>query len=641
MAQKNTVTGDLSLHYEGYGFVVPVGDQKGGADVFVPARHIGDALHGDLVVATVRPSRKGLFDGEIVKILERRLKQVVGRLEKQKGKWILLSDDKRVRQQMVLPSGPGEAQEGSVVVATIQEYPKGDVPMVGKVLRVLPKRGTLRSEIEFVIAKHQLPIAFPKEVEEEAQKIHNNPPVSPESENRKDLRHLPFVTIDGSDAKDFDDAICAERIADNQIRVWVAIADVSHYVRPGSAIDDEAYARATSTYFPGRVLPMLPEVLSNDLCSLVPNQDRLVLCCEMDLNRAGDVTRSELYPAVFQSHARLTYKIVKEILEDRNQEVRDSYSSLLPRLELLAEAARWLQEKKRKRGSLDFDLPEPEIVLDFTGGIDNIEKAERYFSHQLIEELMILANETVATFLTAHKAGCLYRIHDKPNPDKISHFHQIISLLGLKEKQSNLFFSQYLQKVIQHFKGHPEERLVNTLLLRSMSQAVYSTENVGHFGLASKCYCHFTSPIRRYPDLVVHRLIKQVLQKREKTPQKILKESAQHSSRMERRSMLAEREALSLHTAIFMKEHVGKTFPGVIAHVTKFGFFVELTDYYVEGLVPLATLQADKLKFDEKHLKFVGPQKRFAIGDRITVKVEEVNLEERKIYFKYLDTGKL
>ncbi|MDP2599505.1 MAG: ribonuclease R [Deltaproteobacteria bacterium] len=644
---EKTMIGDISLHYEGYGFVTSGKPKE--PDVFVPARLIGDALHGDRVEAAVRKGQKGLLEGSIVRVLERRLKQMIGRLEPQGKGWVVVSEDQRVRHTLRLTKPPLGVKAGDYVVAKIIQYPSGKTGMTGEVIEKLPKRGTLASEAEYVIAKHQLPKKFPKEVEEEADKC-GTMDHGPRTMDRKDLRNLSFVTIDGEDAKDFDDAVYAEKLPKDHIRVWVAIADVSHYVLPNSALDREAYARATSVYFPGRVLPMLPEVLSNDLCSLKPNEDRLALVAEFELDKEGLCLNETFYPAVFQSAARLTYTIVRRLLVDKEPELRRERQALLPMLEILSEAATRLKAVKAARGSLDFDLPEPGIILDVTGGVEDIERAERNWSHMIIEELMIAANEAVARFLTAKKVGCIYRGHESPNPDKIRNFYKTVQRLGFKGRFPHPVTNQALVHILDHFKNHPESRLVNTMLLRSMAQAVYSPDNIGHFGLASDSYCHFTSPIRRYPDLMVHRLLKQVLGQRtmdhgprtKGISKNYLEEVAEHSSKMERRAMEAEREMVALHKALFMQSRVGEVYEGIISHVTKFGFFVELLEYFVEGLVSMQSLSGDYYVFDEAHLCLKGRKhnKIFKMGQKIKIEVFEVKLPERRIFFNPLDTVK-
>src|SRR3989338_4084538 len=639
----STIIGELSLHYEGYGFVAPT--QSGHPDVFIPARLMGDAMHGDLVEVTVRKNAKGLMEGSIKAIVQRRLKQMVGRLEYQAGKWSVLSEDQRVRHKMRLVSAPRGMQHGDYVVAKITQYPSEKRPLEGEVIEQLPKRGSLPSEVEYVIEKHQLPKMFPEPVEREASFVKSEAPTRyasrDTSDGRKDLRSLPFITIDGDDAKDFDDAVCAQKLPNDRIRLWVAIADVSHYVQPHSALDKEAYERATSVYFPGRVLPMLPEILSNDLCSLKPHEDRLALVAELLLSHHGEVIEEHFYPAIFQSHARLTYTLVRRLLVDKEESLRKETQFLLETLEILSEAAERLKNFRSMRGSLAFDLPEPEIILDLTGGIEHIEKTERNWSHQIIEELMIAANEAVARFLVKKKVGCVFRVHDGPDPEKISRFYKIVQRLGFQGRFHFPVPSHHLMKILKYFKGHAEMRLINSMLLRSMAQAVYSANNIGHFGLASKCYCHFTSPIRRYPDLIVHRLLKTAWgDAKWRPPEILLEQMSEHCSRQERRSMEAEREMIALHMTLFMQDKLGETYEGVISHVTKFGFFVELIDYFVEGLVPLESLKGDIYAFDQEHLALKGKRhkKLFKIGDRVRITVEEVKLSERRTFLNLLDT---
>lgn len=637
--EKNTLVGELSLHYEGYGFVAS--KQPGGEDIFVPARSIGDALHGDLVEVKIRPSKKGLYEGEILRVVARRLKQIVGRLERRGNEWFALAEDQRVRHRMRIDPPPSSVAEGEYVVAKITQYPEKSKPLKGEVIEKLPKRGTLTAEIEYVIAKHQLPKTFPKQVLESLGSTVNGQrstvPLPRSPVQRKDLRNLPFVTIDGEDAKDFDDAVFVEALGGGKLSLYVAIADVSHYVSPGSPLDREAFERGTSVYFPGRVLPMLPELLSNNLCSLKPNEDRPVLVAQMEIGADGHISGEQFYSAVFQSHARLTYTLVQKMLDEKR-------GALFAEIQRLSEAAKRLKARRNERGSLDFDLPEPEIVLDFTGGIENIEKSVRLWAHQIIEELMIAANEAVARFLTQKGRGCLYRVHEGPEPDKIREFLKMVQRLGFRGAFPSKISGKFLQKILEFFKNHPEERLVNNRLLRSLAQAVYSDKNQGHFGLASRCYCHFTSPIRRYPDLVVHRLLKKAFNGQTSAPPHTrtsaqLSEIAEQSSIQERRALAAEREMLKLHQAIFLKDKLGERFEGVISHVAKFGFFVELLEYFVEGLVSVQELAGDQYVFDEAHLALKGRRNKkvFKIGDRVAILVLKVDLPERRVYFKLLD----
>lgn len=637
------ITGELSLHHEGYGFVSP--QEEGLSDIFIPARSIGDALHGDIVEVKIYKGRKGLFEGKVVAVVERYLKQLVGRLERHDREWVFISEDRRVRHLMRLTSvPPADCGHLDTVVVQIVRYPSGKKPGLVQVLEKLPERGTLSAEVEYVIAKHQLIRSFPKDVLTEACKIKNEAAKGRgQTTNRKDLRELPFVTIDGEDAKDFDDAVCAQLLEAGHIRFWVAIADVCHFVSPNSLLDQEAYSRGTSVYFPGRVLPMLPEILSNDLCSLRPNEERLVLVAELVIDRSGALLKEDFYPAIIESKARLTYHRVHSLLEEGKVE---GLEPLLPILENLSEVAGRLHRLRNHRGSLNFDLPEPQIILDFTGGIEDIERSKRLWSHQIIEELMIAANESVARFLKSKRCGCIYRIHEKPNPEKIKHFYKVIQRLGYKGKFPSIITPKEMGKILTFFSGHPEERFVNTMLLRSLSQAIYSSQNKGHFGLASRCYCHFTSPIRRYPDLMVHQILKNVFVNNQLTPKarKLFKERlieiADHSSRQERRALGGEREILSLHNAIFMEDKIGKVFEGVISHVAKFGFFVELIDFFVEGLVERKTLKGNDYTFDKDQFCLRGKKRGeiFGVGKRVAIQVESVNIPERQVIFKFLST---
>ena len=389
---------------------------------------------------------------------------------------------------------------------------------------------------------------------------------------------------------------------------------------------------------------MLPEVLSNDLCSLRPNEDRPVLVAEMEIDKKGEIVSSDFYPALIHSRARLTYSLVKRLLVDQEKKLRTEYSALTPMLETLSEVALRLRTVRSRRGSLDFDLPEPDIILDFTGGIEDIERAERSWSNQIIEELMIAANEAVATYLTENKVGCIYRIHEGPDPDRIRQFFRLIHRLGYTGKMTYPITPGELGRVVTAFKGKPEERLINTLLLRSMAQAVYHAGNVGHFGLASRCYCHFTSPIRRYPDLVVHRLLRQVWAgggKHNRAAEAQLEYIAENCSRQERKAMEAEREMLKLHVTLFMHERVGQEFEGVISHVTKFGAFVELKEYFVEGLVPLANIPGDIYSFDKEHLHLKGKKRTsvLAIGDPAKIRVAKVDIPARQVEFAIISMG--
>lgn len=629
------IAGDLSLHFEGYGFVSSM--EPGVEDVFIAARNIGNALHGDFVEAEVWPSRQGLFEGKIVAIRERGFKRLVGRLEVSGSQWQVVTEDARVKHRIRVGRPRPDFRAGDMVSVEITQYPEGKRGLEGKVLAKLPDRGSLPGEITFLIAEYGLEQGFDAAVEKESAALQGGASRNGE-ENRRDLRKLPFVTIDGEDAKDFDDAVLAEKTGSG-FKLFVAIADVSYFVRPSSALDREAYERATSVYLPGRVLPMLPEVLSNDLCSLRPEEDRQVMVSEIDFDGSGKVMKENFYSATIFSHARLTYRTAQKIVDNAGDGGGARGGAVEKNVQTLSELARLLKQQRRERGSLDFDLPEPYIVLDLTGGIENIEKAVRLWSHQIIEECMIAANEAVARFLTRSKKGCVYRIHDGPNQEKLADFIKTISRLGFRGRFKRPYDVKQLAQVVPHFKGSEVERFVNMLLLRSMSQAVYHTRNLGHYGLGSSCYCHFTSPIRRYPDLIVHRLLRQAIgESKGKLPQAHLQEMATHCSRRERRSMEVERASIKLHGALFLREHLGAEYEGVISHVTKFGFFVELNDFFVEGLVPRESLPKDRYEFNEESLSLVGRKsgKRFSIGQHVRINVDEVKVSERRAFFKLL-----
>lgn len=628
-------TGELKMHRDGYGFVIT--GKADDEDVFIPARFIGDALHTDLVQVSVIPGRKGKQEGRINKVLERGVKELVGRLEKAGRHFRVIADDLRVRRIVKISDDKlGGAKHGQNVIVKIIKYPKGDRPMEGEIIRVLGSRGEIDTEIETVIVHHQLPTVFNKKVLGEADActvlIHK------EDSIRKDLQHINFVTIDGETARDFDDAVAVSKMDKDLIRLWVSIADVSHFVSEHSALDREAFRRGNSVYFPDDCLPMLPEQLSNDLCSLKPKVVRFTMTAEMDIDQNGKVVRYDIYPSIIKSRERMTYTAMKKILVERDEKACEHYQELLDDFELMEQCFERLHKKRLSRGSIDFDLPEPQIMLDLTGGIEGVIKAERHVGHMMIEEFMIEANETVAEFLTRRGAGCIYRIHERPQAKKIYELSIFLQSLGYDFKLGQHVPPKKLASIVDQVKGTPEERLINTSLLRSLAQAVYSEKNVGHYGLASKCYCHFTSPIRRYPDLIVHRLLKRTLKLAKGGRIGDLKEIAEHCSRRERVAMEAERETVKLYLAHFMQSKIGETFDGIISHVTKFGFFVELKDYFVEGVVRKESLQFDRYTFDEKSYQLEGKKRKktYRIGDPVRVVVEDVNIPNREITFSLI-----
>jgi ribonuclease R len=460
----------------------------------------------------------------------------------------------------------------------------------------------------------------------------------PDLVGREDLRSIPFVTIDGETAKDFDDAVAVRREPGGGIRLWVAIADVAHYVDSASPLDRDARERGTSVYFPGSCLPMLPESLSNGICSLNPDVDRLTLTAEMLFDAQGVRIQSRFYPAVIRSNARLTYSEVAEVLGTGKSENPALNEALISQLHVMEELAGYLMSMRHRRGSLDFDLPEPEIVLDLQGRPDQILRAERTIAHRIIEEFMLAANEAVATFLTDRNIPLLYRVHEAPDSEKLVAFQEFLAHfnIGLVVTDGSVS-PERLQKVLETVQGRPEERMINQFLLRSMKQARYSSDNLGHFGLASDCYCHFTSPIRRYPDLIVHRILRKVLGVRKAAPSTLsLEELGDLTSQRERRAMEAEREIVALKRCQFMLDKTGQEFDACVADVQPFGIFVELQDIFVEGLVHVASLNDDYYEFDEELHRLVGQRRRriFRIGDRVKVRLVKVNLERRELDFE-------
>lgn len=632
------VRGELRLTREGYGFVVPAD----GEDIFIPARYVGDALHTDFVEVRVTRGRGEKQEGRISKVLKRRVETLMGRLESHKNIHQVVADDRRVKHRMIIPTDAlGGAGVGDNVVARIVKYPRGDRPMRGEVLAVLGKRGDEETEREAVIVRHQLRREFPKKAAQEAESLRALMEKGLEG-GRKDLRDVHFVTIDGVNAEDFDDAVAVKRLDRGLIRLWVSIADVSFFVRPEGALDSEAYERGTSVYFPGFCIPMLPETISNDLCSLRPREDRLTFTAEMDVDAEGNVIRSRFYRSMIHSRARLTYAQVKRILIDHDESLRSELAEHLDQLGIMEECFRRLREKRISRGSIDFDLPEPEIVLDMQGAVEDIVRSERHTGHMMIEEFMIAANEAVARFLTERGPGCIYRIHEPPPAEKLKEFAELVHNIGYGARLGSGAGPGKLARIVKWAHGQPFERLVNHSLLRSMSQAVYSASNKGHYGLASKCYCHFTSPIRRYPDLMVHRLLSLALSQERGTrgagreTKMGLQEIAEKNSRCERTAMDAEREMAKLYAALFMKRHIGDEFDGIISHVAKFGIFVELKGFFVEGLIHISALDDDKYIYDEEGMRFVGKRNKraFRVGDEVRVEVFDVDVPNREIVFE-------
>jgi len=637
--KMNLVTGVLQGHADGYGFVIS--GSEGIPDVFIPRRSMMGAMHNDKVVARIEASGKdGKREGRIIRVLERFHKKIVGRFERGRNFGFIIPTDKKICYDLfVAPKNIKGARDGDLVVAEITSYPQKARNPEGDIIKILGNASTPGIDTEIIIEEYGLPAAFSPDILSEAESLPDE--VTDEMlHGRSDLRGLMTVTIDGERAKDFDDAVSIEKSADGKFILWVHIADVSHYVPWDSPLDVEAYSRGTSVYLPDRVIPMFPEKLSNHICSLNPKTDRLTLTVEMHFDRNGLRTGYKIYESVINSNERMTYTKVKKILQDNDQELTARYASLVDSFILMKELCLNIRSKRMKRGSIDFDLPEPEIILDLQSNTIDVVTSERNIAHQIIEEFMIAANETIAQHMSGKPVPSMYRVHEPPDEDKISDFNEFISEIGYSHK---LIFEnpKTFQKLLHKLAGKPEEVLINKLLLRTMKQARYSVENIGHFGLASQHYTHFTSPIRRYPDLIIHRLVKETIKRRYLKKEKrqqldtLLPEIALQTSAKERVAMDAEREVIEMKKLQYMQDRVGTEHDGVISGVTAFGFFVELKDILVEGLVRVTSMYDDFYRFDDKGHRLLGDRSKkiFRLGDSVRVRVEKVNMENRKIDF--------
>jgi len=628
----DVVKGTLRVHPDGFGFVETEDERT----VFIPPRKIGKALNGDIVLVRIDKSTPKGPEGTIIQVLERKRKNIIGYLIKRKKLFFVEPEDPRFPFEIYIPKKRlHNAQKGHLVVTKIiQNTSEFGLP-IGEIVKDLGDPSNLETHTWAVVYNYDLPHEWKSKVKKELAKIPEE--VRPEDKKgRQDLTKIPLVTIDGENARDFDDAICVKRTPKGY-KLWVAIADVSHYVQKNSFLDKEAYLRGTSVYFPNMVIPMFPEKLSNNLCSLNPQVERLAMVVELDFNQYGDILKKNFYEAVIKSHARLTYTEVKQMIVDKKKEVIQKYENLYSMLEVAAELALILREKRLRRGSLDFDLPEPEVVINMKGEIENIIKRERNLAHMLIEDFMIITNEAVAEFLTEKGYSFLYRVHETPDLNKLKQLSEIFLAYGIEIEFPEEITPQFFQELISKFAGKPYAYLLNSLLLRSLKQAKYSPENVGHFGLASECYCHFTSPIRRYPDLVVHRTLKKALRKK-KSPYREdeLEIMGKHLSERERTAEEAERDVLKRFQAFFMKDKLGEIFEGIITGVTAFGFFVDLEEYLISGVVRLIDIPDDFYVLDKKGISLIGQKtgKVFQIGQKVKVKVKEVDLKRFHINFE-------
>ncbi len=636
-SRMSLVAGRLQCHPDGYGFVVV--DDGNQPDIFIKPRDLRDAMHGDRVAVRIEDLRrrrgKGR-EGRIVRILERGTERIIGRFIPGDGFGRVVPDDDRYLFEIIIPKNHTmKAREGQVVVAEITQYPTIAKNPEARIIHIVGYPGDPEVIPRTVIAEYDLPHDFPVPALREAKAI---PQMVRDEEmaGRVDLRGRMTVTIDGENARDFDDAVSIEEGVGGYV-LWVSISDVGHYIKPGSHLDREAYRRGTSIYFPDRVIPMFPPELSNGICCLHPHVDRLTLTAALRFDGEGSLTDCDVFKSVIRSDARLTYKAVRRILVDRDVEEMGRHEALLPSLEAMGGLCSLLWGKRRERGSLDFDLPEPEIILDLQGEAQEIIKAERNFAHRIIEEFMIAANEAIAVKLTQAPFRPLYRVHEEPDVDKIHNFRRFAALLGYRVKKKRPYGPREFQHLLEEVRGKPEERLLNTVMLRSMKQAHYSDKNLPHYGLALDCYTHFTSPIRRYPDLLVHRQLKRMIEGKHPSREDFSQE-ARHLSQRERVAMEAEREILKRYRVKFMEERVGEQFDGFISGVTPFGFFVELEELFVEGLVPIHSLPDDYFLYDEKGYRLIGKRSKkiFRIGDRVRIAVDRVNPERQQIDFRIM-----
>jgi ribonuclease R len=683
---QDYTAGRLATHRDGYGFVVPDVPPPGvRGDVFLPPDSFGRAMHGDRVLARItRVAHDGKAEGEVVRILERAHPTVVGEFKIGRRDCYVVPFESRIQQSIVIPgglefppSGPSldrigasvanlrdkRGLDGAIVNVEIIQYPtQAEENAIGRVIEVLGRPGDFGIDVEIIIRKHHLRHRFPAEVLEQAQQVGQTISQA-ELHGRRDFRHLPAVTIDGETARDFDDAVWVDRLPNGHFLLHVHIADVSHYVRPGTPIDREALARGASVYFPDRAVPMLPLELSTEICSLKPQVDRLCVSALLEIDRQGDVVAQEFCRGVMRSAERMTYTAVHLILAG-DPGLRERYAPLVARFELMQELALLLNRCRMKRGSIDFDLPEPEIVFDEQGAMTGIRKAPRNIAHRIIEEFMLAANMAVSAHLEEKLPQSLFRIHEAPDPQRVLEFEELAARFGhslgipampvrryplvtrandgrklrrdiVRADSGFRVTSKMYQQLVAKLEGRPEERILNYLMLRSLKQARYSTENAGHFALAAKTYTHFTSPIRRYPDLIVHRLLGSLLDRR---PLELpdLPAIAAQCSATERKAAEAERELLEWKKVQFMAGRLGDEFPALIISTSKFGFFVELDELYIEGFVPIGFLPGgERWNFQENSRRIVAERSRreLKIGDKVNVRLDKVDGVERKLLF--------
>lgn len=639
--KMDLVVGTLQGHPKGFGFLIP--DKPGIADIYIGSGNLKGAMNNDKIVVKVitKPGQGEKLEGETVKILKRANENVVGTFEKSKNFGFVIADENRLGQDIFIPQGLAQgAKTGDKVVVKITRWPEPRRNPEGEIIQILGPKDAPGVDIESIIWKYHLPVDFPQAVKDEVNSM-DLEVTDKDIENRRDLRELLMITIDGEDAKDLDDAVSLERTETGLYRLGVHIADVSHYVKEGSALDQEAYNRATSFYLVDRVIPMLPRELSNGLCSLHPRVNRLSMSCIMDIDNDGNVVHHEIFPSVIHIDERMTYNKVARILIDKDEELRRDYSHIVPMVEEMEQLCLVLRNRRFKRGAIDFDFPETKVKLDEQGTPIEIVKVERTIADQVIEEFMLVCNEVVAEHMHWLEVPFVYRIHEDPAEAKLSTLNTFLNTFGLGIRGLNKIHPRALQQVLEKVKGKKEERVVSTIMLRSMKQARYSEESVGHFGLAAQYYSHFTSPIRRYPDLIIHRIMRESLfgegmsEKRKNKLAKMVPDIALQSSLQERIAVEAERDTKDLKKIQYMKQFIGETYEAIISGVTSFGIFVEL-DNLVEGLIHVRTMNDDYYHFREEQYCLIGEhtKKVFQIGDPIKVKLVNVNEDQKEIDFE-------
>ncbi|AUJ23209.1 ribonuclease R [Virgibacillus dokdonensis] len=639
--KMNLVRGRIQMHAKGFAFLIP--DDESRDDVYIHYSDLGSAMNGDKVLVRIekRSDSGNRSEGTVIRILERATLQVVGTFENNRSFGFVIADDKRIPNDIFIPKdSTNGAVSGHKVIAHITKYPEGRKSAEGEIIHILGHKNDPGIDIMSIIHKHGIKVDFPEKVLEQAA---NTPEAitEEEMEGRRDLREETIVTIDGADAKDLDDAVSVKQLDNGNYLLGVYIADVSHYIDQGSPMDEEAFERGTSVYLVDRVIPMIPHRLSNGICSLNPKVDRLTLGCEMEIDTSGNVVKHEIFPSVIRTNERMTYHDVNQILVEKDSSLQERYQELVPMFENMEALAAILRRKRMNRGAIDFDFKEAKVVVDENGKPQDVVLRERSVAERLIEEFMLAANETVAEHFHWMDVPFIHRIHQDPDPDKLQTFFEFLAGLGYVVKgTNNEIHPQALQKVLEEVKGKPEEMIVSKLMLRSMQQAKYDPQSIGHFGLATSFYTHFTSPIRRYPDLIVHRLIRTYLIDKkmdQRTLQKWkgqLPEIARQTSAAERRAVDAERETDDLKKAEFMQDKIGEEYTGVISSITNFGLFVELENT-VEGLVHVSYLTDDYYHYDQRSQAMIGERtaKVYRIGEEVQVKVASVNIDERTVDF--------